>query len=92
MSGSNEGIARAPKSIVKLQPPHLDALPLPNGRTVGQVDGDEFTQFLVKNGVPGASHENGKQANAEAYDRYLAKIRNDGAERAVADWLTSKRN
>lgn len=60
-------------------------LPLPDGRRVGDVD--RITSVLVELGIPGASHENGRAANVEAYADHLAKLHDEAGKRAVAQWL-----
>lgn len=63
-----------------------DALPLPDGRKVGEVGG-ELSGLLIKLGVPGVSHEAGRAQNIEAYAAHLAGIRQTGADKAQAEWL-----
>lgn len=75
----------------RVKPSHAktihDALPLPDGRKVGDVR--EVTPIFVALGIPGASHENGRLANAEAYAAHLHGIRNQAADTAVAEWLAA---
>lgn len=53
-------------TIIAYDPAMAD-LPLPGGGTVGMASAAELARKLVAAGVPNASHEAGKQANAGAY-------------------------
>jgi hypothetical protein len=62
-----------------------DNLSLPDGRKLGEVT--ELASALVGLQIPGASHENGRAANAQAYANYIAGIHTAAGNRAVAEWL-----
>jgi hypothetical protein len=57
------GVAFLKPSIAGL-PAELATLKLPDNRTLAHVHGGELARVLVQLGVPGASHENGRQENA----------------------------
>lgn len=75
----NEGIAPVQASHAKTS---HDALPWPGGRKLGAVPPGEFTSSLMAWKIPGASHEHGRAANAEAYARHLERLRTEGAQAA----------
>jgi hypothetical protein len=64
-----------------------DALPLPNGGTVGSTDGGELARRLIKAGVPGIDNTAGKHINAAAYAAFIEDIRKRAADDAVNKWL-----
>jgi hypothetical protein len=64
-----------------------DALPWPGGGKLGDVPPAEFTSRLVAWGIPGASHEQGREANAAAYARHLERLRAEAAQAAVNAFL-----
>jgi hypothetical protein len=74
------------QTIVFNDPAH-QALPMPGGGSVGTTDGAELTRRLIASGVPDAMHANGKNTNVIAYARFIGKLRNEAADKAVADWL-----
>ncbi|QWG16125.1 hypothetical protein KMZ68_13835 [Bradyrhizobium sediminis] len=76
---TNEGIAPVQPSHAKTS---HDGLPWPGGRTLGNVAPGEFTSALMAWGIPGASHANGRSANAEAYAKHIQRIRTEGAQAA----------
>lgn len=82
--------ARAP-----LKPSHAktayDHLELPGGSTIGNLGNAEIATTLIALNVPGASHENGRASNAAHYGIFIERIRQQGADDAVAKWLASKR-
>lgn len=86
MQGS-EGIAPVRKSHAKTL---HDPLPWPGGRTLGAVPPAEFTSKLVEWGIPGASHEQGREANAAAYGRHIERLRTEGAAAATNAWLAGR--
>jgi hypothetical protein len=66
-----------------------DALPVGGGLTLGQLSNVDFTRFVMSRKIPGASHENGRERNAEAYSNFLDELKAAAADQAVAGWLGS---
>ncbi len=87
MGTSTGGIARVDHIRSHAKTPH-DNLLLPDGRKVGTVK--DITPVLVKLGIPGASHDNGRLANIEAYAAELARVGEEGYRLAVARWLAER--
>lgn len=88
MSTANEGIAPVRTSIHRT--PH-DALELPGGYRLGDVQDAELVRILIVACVPGVSSENGRATNAEAYAAHLKLIQDEGARSALAKWFTHAR-
>ena len=68
----------------------LGKLKLPDGRELDAVGGGELARVLIQEGVPGVSHENGRQKNVEAYAAYLEAIEKEAAAKAVAARLRQR--
>lgn len=64
-----------------------DHLPFPGGRTLGAVPPAEFVSKLIAWGIPGASHEQGREGNARAFALHLERIRAEAGQRAINEWL-----
>jgi hypothetical protein len=60
-------------------------LPLPGGKTAAQVE--DTTRILVGLGIPGTSHDKGRDANLAAYAAYLEQIHKVAGDAAVSQWL-----
>ena len=69
----------------------IDALELPGGRKVGDLQAGELARFLIAAGVPGVSHTAGKLLNVEAYKQHLADLAAVAGQKAIAAWLEEKR-
>jgi len=76
------GVAPVKASRAKLGA--IGKLTLPDGRVLDDVGGSELARILIQEGVPGVSHENGRQKNVEAYAAYLDAIEKEAAAKAVA--------
>lgn len=76
--------AGAPLSVSHAKTPQ-DNLLLPDGRKLGEVS--DLASVLVGLQISGASHENGRLKNAEAYAAHLQKLGDEGARARVASWL-----
>jgi hypothetical protein len=68
-----------------------DHLLLPDGRTVGQIPEAELYPALVKLGIPGLHPQLARPALLELFAAEVGKIKNEGANRAVDEWLSRKR-
>ena len=82
----HNGFTPAPPSIGKTM---HDGAPLPNGKRLGEER--KLTSVLIAAGVPGVDHSMGREIVAGVYAAHLNSIGNAAAEKAVADWLESKR-
>lgn len=58
-----------------------DDLPMPGGYTFGELR--DAVEILEAMGVPGVSHENGRQANGDAYAKYLEGIRAENGQTGI---------
>lgn len=67
--------------------PATAAMPLPGGGTVGTASAAELARKLMAAGVPNASHEAGKQANAGAYSDFVSKGKADAGDAWHKAWL-----
>jgi hypothetical protein len=68
----------------------FDGLPYFGGRKINDTSNSEVANLLINAGVPGASHANGRQANLEAWDKFLRDFRKRAADKAVADYLAGQ--
>jgi hypothetical protein len=66
-------------------------LRLPDGKSVGDVDGTALCRWLEKLRIPGASHNLGKEAAARIYADHIGRIERAGAEKALADYFAANR-
>jgi len=89
MGTASGGIAPLKDSLAKLDA--LGKLKLPDGRRVADVKGGELARILIREGVPGVSHENGRMKNAQAYAEYLDEIAKEAAAKAVTPRLRERR-
>ena len=83
---NGNGISWANKPGVPKEPLH-DNLPFVGGKKICDVDGAELANELIKRGVGGVSHENGRIKNLEIYAAYIEQIGRAGYDKAVAEWL-----
>lgn len=65
----------------------FDDLPFFGGRKIKATGNSEIASLLIDAGIPGASHNNGRQKNLELYDAHLETFRKKAADKAVADFL-----
>jgi hypothetical protein len=65
----------------------FDDLPFFGGRKIKETGNSEIASLLIDAGIPGASHNNGRQKNLELYDAHLETFRKKAADKAVADFL-----
>jgi hypothetical protein len=63
---------------------NLGKLTLPDGRAVDDLSGGDLARALIAIGVAGASHANGREANAKLYAKHLEQIAEQGGKEAVA--------
>jgi hypothetical protein len=68
-----------------------DHLLLPDGRTVGQIPEAELYPAFAKLGIPGLHPQLARPALLELFAAEVGKIKNEGANRAVDEWLSRKR-
>lgn len=74
-------------NVITANDPVVNALPVPGGGTIASVSAAELARCGVAAGVPGMSHENGKQANSDAYAQFVAKGKAAAGEAWHAEWL-----
>lgn len=83
-----QGLAGAGSPALKSYPrTSHDALPLPGGGFVGSTATDDLVRVLMKARVP-VTHEMGRAAVADAYAKYVAEVREAGANSAFSTWLS----
>jgi hypothetical protein len=68
-----------------------DGLILPGNVKPHELSNNRLASVLIANGVAGASHANGREANLQAYSAFLDRIREAGANEAVERWLSGAR-
>ena len=71
-------------------PKHLRDIKLPTGATLGDLKPADVARLCALAGIPGASHENGIQKNAELLSSTLEAIGREAAEKAIDSWLREK--
>lgn len=64
-------------------------LPLPTGQRIGNVR--HVTGLLLKYGVPGVSHEQGRERNIAAYAAFVDALKQKAADQAFAAWLEANK-
>lgn len=89
MNDDAPGLARAPSNTIPRS--EWDHLPLPGGKTVGQVPSGELFRILAANNVAGVASENGRIVNIEAYALHVTRIKSEGATLALDTWLSAGR-
>jgi hypothetical protein len=81
--GSNKGPHHSPTPY--------DHLPLPpDGRLLGNESNESLRSVLARLGVEGA-HTDGRPVIAERYAKLVSEVRRAGGDKAVIDFLQSKR-
>lgn len=84
---TREGRAPVGPSRAKL-PPHIGSLKLPSGKTLAELDGTGIARLCIAAGIPGASHEMGRQELGEMLISTLETIGKQASERAIQAWLS----
>lgn len=78
-----------PNGFTPTEPSHAttthDDLPMPGGATFGELE--DAPTILEAMGIPGASAANSRQANADAYAKYLQEAREEVSKQALDTWL-----
>ncbi len=69
----------------------FNSLRLPGGKTVGEVSEGELYRLFEAMGIPNFNHRNSRNANLEAYEKFLDEIAQAGADAAVAHFLAQQK-
>lgn len=69
----------------------LVKLTLPGGRALDDLSGGDLARALIDLGVPGVSHEAGRETNAKAYAKHLDDIAANTGKSAVAAFQAGKK-
>ena len=67
----------------------FDHLPFFGDKSIPDLTNSEIAETLIKAGLKGAAHTNGRSRNLEILNRHLDKIRKDAGDVAVAKFLRS---
>ncbi len=74
-------------TTISASDPAVAALPIPGGLTVATASAAELARSLVAAGVPDASHSSGKQMNADAYAKFVAKGKAEAGDAWHKAWI-----